>query len=122
MMGDASSQSQTLQEYVDRFGKEELERVGSVTSAEAQAVAEMHVLGLFGDLPQLRDEMFASVGSPDILAPVGDLGNQLQTAMQSGRLLVLRFQSGELRRMLLEAMAFGGFLSDMDRQVAGAYE
>lgn len=118
----ANGKSQSLEEYVQSYAPEQLTSMGLISSVEAQEALELHVTGIFGDLLRLRDDFIAAAGVGDILESRADLEGRLQKAIDSGKVPVLRFGVGDLRRMLLEAVAFGAFLGDLGNQIEGVYE
>lgn len=103
-----------LAQYVDKFDPGELEDMGRFGSLEAQLAAELHVRGVFGNLAEHREELMRIVAQGDPLESKEDTQERLRRALSG---TMLRFQSGELRRLLLEAVAFGGFLGDVNSQV-----
>ncbi|CAK0850762.1 unnamed protein product [Prorocentrum cordatum] len=111
-LGAAAGRS--LQRYLEGFAPRQLEDMARFASLEAQLAAELHVRGLFGDLRAKKEELLG------MLAQEAD-GSKRDTERRVKRVLqgsVLRFQAGELRRVLLEAVAFGGFLGDVNCQVS----
>mmetsp|Transcript_20589 Transcript_20589/g.57243 ORF Transcript_20589/g.57243 Transcript_20589/m.57243 type:complete len:406 (-) Transcript_20589:19-1236(-) len=118
MTGGASGR--TLRRYVESIDDAELERMGTLALLEAQMLTELHVGAMFGDLRKLVEEWMRVVGQGDILETRQDAERRVQAAM--GPLGILRFQAGELRRLLLEAVAFGGFLEEVCAEGSSMYQ
>jgi hypothetical protein len=113
-VGAAAGRS--LQRYLEGFGPGQLEGMARFASLEAQLAAELHVRGLFGDLRTMKEELMGMLAQEaDALGSKRDTELRLRRALQGN---VLRFRAGELRRVLLEAVAFGGFLGDVNCQVS----
>merc|ERR550532_836016 len=74
----------------------------SIASVEAQMAMEAQVTALFGDLRVLK--------------------GKLEQAIQRNEVASLRITSDDLRRLVLEAVAYGALLIDMEKQVDTLYE
>lgn len=110
-----------LEEYAQSFDPSQIREMGQIAHLESQVALELQVRGIFGDLRDLRDKLIAACGQTDILAPSSDFDRRLRAAIDSGKVPVLRFPGGDLRRLLLEAVAFGGFLGDLGSEFEGLY-
>jgi len=115
---DTSSQ-QSLKDYVSAFGPEEVQRMTTVASTEAQKAMESQVFALFGDLPALREKLVKALGEVNSNEEVSQ---KLEQAVKSGEVESLRITSEDLRRLVLEAVAFGALLNDAEKQVDSLYE
>lgn len=83
-------------------------------SWEAQAAAALQVEALFGDIHELKRVAFANY----------EPGRKfdLQGAVQRGEIPSLQLTTMDLRRLMLEAVAFGVRLNDVEGNVQGIYE
>lgn len=113
--GDVKS----LKDYISNFGPEEVQRVSSIASVEAQMAMELQVTALYGDLRILKEKLVEALGmsrSPE------EATRKLEQAIQNEEVESLRIKSDDLRRLVLEAVAFGALLNDSERQVDMHYE
>lgn len=115
---DQSSQ-QSLKDYVSTFGPEELQRMTTVASAEAHMAMESQVFALFGDLRVLKEKLVNALGP---VSSNEEVSQKLEQAVQNGEVESLRITSEDLRRLVLEAVAFGALLNDAETQVDSLYE
>mmetsp|Transcript_125146 Transcript_125146/g.389582 ORF Transcript_125146/g.389582 Transcript_125146/m.389582 type:complete len:343 (-) Transcript_125146:11-1039(-) len=115
---DESAQ-QSLKDYVSNFGPEEVQRMTTVASAEAQMAMESQVLALFGDLRALREKLVQALGP---VSSNEEVSQKLERAVQTGEVESMRVTSNDLKRLVLEAVAFGALLNDAEKQVDTLYE
>eukprot|EP00210_Caulerpa_lentillifera_P003399 g3243.t1 len=101
-----------LRQYVESFDQEALRKIASIVSLEAASLVERQTLALFGDLKQLHNEMQNAIG-PNII-DVEDLIKKVQEAVTNGTVSTLTMTVGVQRRSVLEAVAFGTFLRDIE--------
>lgn len=116
---DDSASAETLKDYISKFGPEDMARMTNVASLEAQLTMERQVSALFGDLRVLREKIVKALGvveSPD------DARRKLERSIQSQEVESIRITSEDLRRLVLEAVAFGSFLVDCEKEVDSNYE
>ncbi|CAE7311061.1 unnamed protein product, partial [Symbiodinium pilosum] len=109
----------SLKAYISSFGPDEVQSMWAVTSAEAQLAMEMQVTGLFGDLRALKDKLVTALGmvnSPE------EATMKLEQAIKAKEVESLRITSDDLRRLVLEAVAFGSLLNDSEKQFDSIYE
>jgi len=97
-----------------------------MTSREAHLAADMQVRALFGDLRSLRLELVQHLGI-ESQRHVGQherrrVSEKLEEAVERGEVAVLRLDSRELRRLLLEAVAFGSLLRAAEVQAVTTYD
>lgn len=83
-------------------------------SWEAQAAAEAQGTALFGDVERLTQKAFAGY----------EPGRQfdLQARVQRGEVVALQLTTMDLRRLLLEAVAFGARLHEVENQIQDMYD
>jgi len=109
----------SLKAYISSFGPDEVQSMWAVTSAEAQMAMEMQVTALFGDLRALKEKLVNALGmvnSPE------EATMKLEQAIKSKEVESLRITSDDLRRLVLEAVAFGSLLNDSEKQFDSIYE
>jgi hypothetical protein len=112
----------TLKNYIESFDPTQLQQEGVLTR-EAQLATEAQVAALFGDLKKLQEQLVKIVGPPDPLLSSDDVNKKIETAIQMGQLPSLKISMVDLRRLVLEAVAFGALLKEAEGDVeAAAYE
>ena len=81
---------------------------------------ERQTRGLFGDINELQEEIKNALGGdgPDVLSSPEDLLLRLQEVIASGEVKSLTLTVAAQRRVVLEAVAFGAFLRDIENYVA----
>merc|ERR1740129_1270449 len=90
-----------------------------IASVEAQMSMETQVTALFGDLRVLKEKLVNSLG---VVTSNEEATQKLEQALQQGEVESLRITSDDLRRLVLEAVAFGALLNDQEKQVDTIYE
>jgi len=108
-----------LKFYVSNFGPDEMTKMTKIASAEAQLAMERQVSALFGDLRDLKEKLLEAVG---MVASNQEASMKLQEAIENQEVQSMRITSSDLKRMVLEAVAFGALLYDSEKQVDGLYE
>jgi len=109
----------SLKDYINAFGPKEMMKIGSIASKEAQSAMELQVTALFGDLRMLKQRLQDALGA---VGSAEEAHVKLQEAMQSGEVESIRITSEDVRRMVLEAVAFGSLLNDQEQQAENFYE
>lgn len=115
---DVVEEFASLKDYVSAFGPDEVQRMTSFVSVEAQLALERQVVALFGDLRLLKQ------GFIEALGPAGsaeEATQRLQNAVLGQEVESLRITGDHLQRLVLEAVAFGAFLNDCEQQVDSLY-
>merc|ERR1712136_638114 len=92
---DEVSRTTSLKEYISAFGPQDVQSLWSVSSLEAQMAMKEQISSLFGDLAALKVKLMTALG--EVNTP-------------------------DLRRLVLEAVAFGSLLNDAERQFDSVYE
>jgi len=110
---------QSLKDYISKFGPQEVQSMTSVASVEAQMAMEAQVTALFGDLRMLKEKLVNSLG---MVSSNEEATRKLEQAIQMNEVASLRITSDDLRRLVLEAVAYGALLIDMEKQVDTLYE
>lgn len=109
----------SLKGYINSFGPEEVQGMWAVTSVEAQMAMESQVTALFGDLRVLKDKLVSSLG---MVSSPEEATRKLEQAIKKNEVESLRITSDDLRRLVLEAVAYGALLNDSEKQVDTIYE
>lgn len=112
-------QAQSLKDYVSNFGPEEMQRMTSIASVEAHMALESQVLALFGDLRVLKEKLVNALGP---VMSNEEVSKKLEEAVRTGEVEAMRITSEDLRRLVLEAVAYGALLNDSEKQVDSLYE
>lgn len=109
----------SLKEYIQSFGPEELRQIRSLASAEAQAVMELQISALFGNLRVLKSKLLKAIEGAENDEEATEL---LEQGLVSGRVESISISYDNLRRLILEAVAFGSVLFDAEREADSTYE
>ena len=104
-----------LQEYVESFDQETLVQTANIVSAEAAVLVERQSTALFGSIQDLQAEMQAAVGEDS--SSVEELLGRLQEVVENDMVKSLTLSVSAQRRIVLEAVAYGTFLRDIESQV-----
>lgn len=108
-----------LADYIKGFGREELQKIRTVASAEAQAAMEAQVYALFGNLKALKLQMLGVVGR---VSSNEELAEKIRGAIDSEQVDSIRLTGEDFRRLVLEAVAFGSLLCDSEMEANTVYE
>ncbi|CAK8998223.1 unnamed protein product [Durusdinium trenchii] len=109
----------SLKGYIESFGADEVQSMWSVTSVEAQMAMESQVTALFGDLRALKDKLVNALG---MVSSPEEATQKLEQAIKKKEVESLRLTSDDLRRLVLEAVAYGSLLNDSEKQFDSIYE
>lgn len=120
MMSDSTG-SQTLRKYMESMTPDQVAEARAL-ALEVQHVIELQMVALFGDMELLKLQVFKALGPPDPLATEADLSAKLEAALRRGDVMSVRLTTGDLRRLLVEAVVFGSFLQDVEGLVESHYE
>merc|ERR1711874_710823 len=110
---------QSLKDYITTFGPKEVQRMTAIASVEARLALERQVTALFGDLRVLKEKLLSALGA---VSTNEEATKKLEQAIQENKLESLRITSDDLRRLVLEAVAYGALLKDSEKQVDMIYE
>jgi len=111
--------AESLKDYVTNFGPEELQQMTAIASVEAQMAMESQVTALFGDLRVLKETLLEAVG---MVISNEEATEKLQKAIEEQKVESIRITTDDLRRLVLEAVAFGALLYDAEKQADAYYE
>merc|ERR1719221_516495 len=117
--GRPSAEGQSLADYIKGFGREELQKIRTVASAEAQAAMEAQVYTLFGNLKELKLQLFGAVGR---VSSNEELAQKIRAAVDSQQVDSVSLTGEDFRRLVLEAVAFGSLLCDSEMEANTVYE
>eukprot|EP00440_Ansanella_granifera_P015807 gb/GFBE01017169.1/.p1 GENE.gb/GFBE01017169.1/~~gb/GFBE01017169.1/.p1 ORF type:complete len:430 (+),score=126.65 gb/GFBE01017169.1/:1-1290(+) len=109
----------SLKGYISSFGPDEVQSMWAVTSVEAQMAMESQVTALFGDLRALKEKLVNALG---MVSSPEEATVKLEQAIKKDEVESLRITSDDLRRLVLEAVAYGSLLNDQEKQVDSLYE
>lgn len=109
-----------LRQYVERFDQQTLLETARVVSLEGAAVIEHQVNALFGDIKELQAQMQRAVGED--ASSMDEVMQRIQSAVAEGSVDSLTMTVGTQRRAVLEAVAFGAFLRDVETHVENEYQ
>jgi hypothetical protein len=119
LAGNPQAASRSFKEYVDSCSTNTLQQMMSGASAEAEAVLQQRVDGLFGSLRELSEEIHDALGP---LPADEDAVAQLRAGIETGTVTSVRLTVGDLRRLALEGTAFGFQLGTSEAEVDSLYE
>lgn len=118
---DAAQQSKkgALRRYVESFDQEAMLATARLVTREGAALVERQTEALFGDAMQLQAEMQEAVGQD--ASSMEELMQRVQEAVASDRVQNITMTVATQRRAVLEAVAYGCFLRDIESWVEGDY-
>lgn len=108
-----------LRQYVETFDQTVLQEMARLVTVEGSALVERQTKALFGDVKQLQQEMQKAVGQD--ATSMDELMQRVQQAVGDGSVSSLTISVGTQRRLVLEAVAYGCFLRDVEGDVDGRY-
>merc|ERR1711871_1912558 len=112
----AKKRKSKMQEYVESFDQETLVETARIVSAEAAMLVERQTSTLFGDVHRLQQEMQEAVGQD--ASSMEELMNRMQQVVEEEKVKTLTLTISAQRRVVLEAVAYGAFLRDVESFVA----
>ncbi|KAL6776614.1 hypothetical protein ACKKBG_A21835 [Auxenochlorella protothecoides x Auxenochlorella symbiontica] len=108
-----------LRRYVESFDQQTMLDMAKLVTQEGGALVERQTKALFGDPKALQRQMQEAVGKD--IASLDDLMERVQKAVADGKVETLTLTVGTQRRAVLEAVAYGVFLRDVESWVDGEY-
>ena len=108
-----------LKGYIEEFDAATMAAMARVVSSEGAALVDAQVRALFGDLSELQKQMAEAVG--DDARSMEDLMLRVRKAVADGTVETLALTAGTQRRAVLEAVAYGAFLRDVENHVDSEY-
>jgi uncharacterized membrane protein YgcG len=111
----------TLRAYIERFDPATMAQTARVVSVEGAAVVERQTTALFGDVKQLTRAMQEALQKDGPVTSAADLYSRIERVVSENAVETLAMTVGTQRRVVLEAVAFGAFLRDVEDRVQGQY-
>lgn len=109
-----------LRAYVESFDQEAMLQMARLVTIEGAALVERQTKALFGDAKALQQQMQAAVG--DNVTSVEDLMQRVQKAVADDKVESVVVTVGTQRRAVLEAVAYGCFLRDVEGWVDSEFQ
>ena len=106
----------SLKRYVESFDAEALGETARIVSVEGLALLDRQTSGLFGSVESLQRQMAQAVGQD--ARSEEEFKQRVHNAIASGAVDTLTLPYAQQRRVVLEAVAFGSFLRDVEARVA----
>lgn len=112
-------QKGALRQYVESFDQETMIATARLVTVEGAALVERQTKALFGDVKTLQSQMQQIVGED--AASMEELMQRVQQAVANGSVESVTMTVGTQRRAVLEAVAYGCFLRDVESWVDREY-
>lgn len=109
-----------LRQYVESFDQEAMIATARLVTTEGAALVERQSKALFGDVKALQAQMQEAVGED--AGSMEELMQRVQRAVADGSVESVTMTVGTQRRAVLEAVAYGCFLRDVESWVDREYE
>lgn len=108
----------TLKQYIQSFDQQALAETARIVSLEGVVLAERQTGALFGSVEDLAREMQSALedGGEPITTP-DQLMERVQDVVGGGKVKTVTLPVATQRRVVLEAVAFGSFLRDVESYV-----
>lgn len=104
-----------LKRYLESFDAETLSATARIVSTEGAALVERQTTALFGSVEHLTQQMAQAIGTE--VKSREDFMQRMNTAMQTGQIDTVTLPYSTQRRVVLEAVAFGAFLRDVETRL-----
>jgi len=118
--GAAAQPLSTLKQYIKSFDTRALTETARIVSMEGVVLAERQTGALFGSIEELAQEMQAALQEGGTaITSAEELMSRVQEVVGSGKVKTLTVPYATQRRIVLEAVAFGSFLRDVESYVDG---
>ena len=116
--GAAGGGSTTLKQYIQSFDQQALSDTARIVSLEGVVLAERQTGALFGSVEDLAMEMKEALESGGVeINSADELMSRVQEVVGAGKVKTLTVPVATQRRIVLEAVAFGSFLRDVESGV-----
>lgn len=117
--GSLLPRKSSLRRYVEGFDQATMVETARVVSAEGAALVERQTAALFGDIKDLTKQMQEAVGGG--VGSAEELYSRIQAAIADNKIETVTMTVATQRRCVLEAVAFGSFLRDVEGHVQSDY-
>jgi hypothetical protein len=114
-----ASRKDSLKSYIASFDSDTMLETARILSLEAAALVERQTTALFGDIKTLQLQMSEAIGAD--ASSMEDLMRRIHEAVQSEKVATLTMNVATQKRAVLEAVAFGTFLRDIECHVETEY-
>jgi hypothetical protein len=118
--GLARRPKSALRRYVESFDQETMMETARLVTLESATLTERQTQALFGDIKALQRNMQDAVGQD--AGSMEEIIQRVQEAVKDGRVESVVMTVGTQRRAVLEAVAYGCFLRDVESWVDTEYE
>jgi hypothetical protein len=108
-----------LREYVESFDQATMVETARIVSLEGAALVERQTHALFGDLRLLTLQMQRALG--DNITSADQLYARMEEVVQGNKVDTVTMTVATQKRCVLEAVAFGTFLRDVESHVSTDY-
>jgi gas vesicle protein len=108
-----------LRQYVESFDQETMMATARLVTTEGSTLVERQTKALFGDIKALQSQMQEVIGQD--ASSVEELMQRVQQAVADNIVEVVDMTVGTQRRAVLEAVAYGCFLRDVESWVDRDY-
>ncbi|KAL4420096.1 hypothetical protein ABPG77_000577 [Micractinium sp. CCAP 211/92] len=113
-------QRSALRRYVESFDQETMLQMARLVTVESAQLTERQTQALFGDIKALQRDMQEAVGQD--AGSMEEIMARVQQAVADGKVESVVMTVGTQRRAVLEAVAYGCFLRDVECWVDGEWE
>jgi len=114
-----ASRKDSLKSYIASFDSDTMLETARILSLEAAALVERQTTALFGDVKTLQQQMSEAIGAD--ASSMEELMRRIHEAVQSEKVATLTMNVATQKRAVLEAVAFGTFLRDIECHVETEY-
>lgn len=118
-IGGSQLKKGVLKRYVESFDQEAMLATARLVTREGAALVERQTEALFGDAKKLQQEMQDAVGQD--AASMEELMQRVQEAVANDKVQNTTMTVATQRRAVLEAVAYGCFLRDIENWVDTDY-
>lgn len=117
--GGSSVKRSSLRAYVESFDQDTMVETARIVSQEGAALVERQTSALFGDVKVLTKHMQEALG--DNITSVEQLYQRIHEVVAQNKVETVTMTISTQRRAVLEAVAFGTFMRDVEDHVVQEY-
>ena len=123
---DDSEDDSALRRYIETFDESTLNATARMVSREGMVLAERQTGALFGNISDLANEMQKALeegveGNREPITSAEMLSERMNDVVSADKVSTITVAYSTQKRVVLEAVAFGSFLRDVEEKV-GEYE